>query len=132
MLAARARANLEAAAECRAAGGEAVAVVADVTDPASLDVLLQTAGERFGRVDTAVSAAAVVAYRRFDELPAELFDQVRTTNLIGTATVAGSALRAFRAAGGGQLVLVGWLCPWRRPGRGRVRRAGRPARVTYR
>jgi NAD(P)-dependent dehydrogenase (short-subunit alcohol dehydrogenase family) len=110
VLAARSPESLAVAeAECRAAGAEVLAVTADVTDPASIDLLFAAAAERFGRVDAVVNTAAVVAYGRFDELPAPVFDQVIATDLVGTATVARAALRTFKVQGGGRLILIGSL-----------------------
>ena len=54
-------------------------------------------------------AATVVAYGRFEDVPAEVFDRSVEINLIGTANVARAALRQFRPRGGGRLVLVGSL-----------------------
>ncbi len=43
------------------------------------------------------------------DVPAEIFDRAITTNLLGTANVARTALAHFREAGGGHLVIVGSL-----------------------
>ena len=65
--------------------------------------------ERFGRVDAVVNSAAAVGYGRFEDVPAEVFDRVIVTNLLGTANVARASLRRFREQGGGHLVLLGSL-----------------------
>jgi NAD(P)-dependent dehydrogenase (short-subunit alcohol dehydrogenase family) len=110
VLAARAEESLRAAEkECVEAGAEALVVPTDVTDPAAIDALLAAAAERFGRVDAVVHSVTVVAYGRFDEVPAPVFDQVIAATLTGTANVARAALRVFRAGSGGQLVIVGSL-----------------------
>lgn len=49
-----------------------------------------TDGNAFGRVDAIVYCAAVPAYGRFDDLPADVFDQVIRTSFGGTANVARS------------------------------------------
>lgn len=108
VLAARAPQPLtEVRAECAAAGAEAIAVTTDVTDPGGPDALARAALERFGRLDVWVHTAAVMAYGRFDEVPAEVFEQVVRTDLLGAAAVTRAALRHFRATGGGTLVLTG-------------------------
>ena len=56
-----------------------------------------------------MNTAAAVAYGRFEDVPAEIYDRVITTNLLGTANVARAALAQFRAQGGGDLVLTGSL-----------------------
>ncbi len=110
VLAARAEQPLRAAArECTDAGGEALVVPTDVTDAVAVAKLFAAAAERFGRVDAVVHSVTVVAYGRFEEVPALVFDQVLETTLTGTANVARTALRVFKAAGGGNLVLVGSL-----------------------
>jgi NAD(P)-dependent dehydrogenase (short-subunit alcohol dehydrogenase family) len=110
VLAGRAEESLRAAeAECVAAGGTTLAVPTDVTDGAAVDALLAAAVARFGRVDAVVHAAAVLAYGRFETVPAAVFDRVVTTLVLGTANVARAALARFAAQGGGHLVLVGSL-----------------------
>jgi NAD(P)-dependent dehydrogenase (short-subunit alcohol dehydrogenase family) len=107
VLAARGLADLKAvAAEC---GGDPLVVAADVTDPSSLSALVKQAVERFGRIDVWSDTAAVMAYGRFEDLPAEVFDRVVTTDLLGSANVARAALRQFRAQGHGTLILCGSL-----------------------
>jgi NAD(P)-dependent dehydrogenase (short-subunit alcohol dehydrogenase family) len=110
VLAARAPESLLAAErECRALGAPTLVVPTDVTDAAAVDALLAAAVGRFGRVDAVVHSAAVVAYGRFDELPAAVFDQVVATTLTGATNVARAALRLFRTQDGGRLVVVGSL-----------------------
>jgi NAD(P)-dependent dehydrogenase (short-subunit alcohol dehydrogenase family) len=93
--------------ECAGRGARDVLVVpTDVGDADAVDELFRRAGERFGRVDAVVHAAGVVAYGRFEDVPAEVFDRVVTTNLIGTANVARTALRSFGERGG-SLVMLG-------------------------
>jgi NAD(P)-dependent dehydrogenase (short-subunit alcohol dehydrogenase family) len=60
-----------------------------------------------GRLDGVVHAAAVLAYGRFEDVPAEVFDQVVVTNLLGTANVARRALQVFAGQSGGSLVVMG-------------------------
>lgn len=70
-----------------------------------MEKLFAAAVERFDRIDGVVSAAGVVAYGRFEEIPADVFDAVHRTNLLGSANVARCALRHFQEQG--SLVLVG-------------------------
>lgn len=109
VLAARSPESLaEVRRECRDAGaGRVRTVPTDVTDPDALDALADTAVREFGRIDVWVHTAAVMAYGRFEELPAEVFDRVVRTDLLGAAGVVRVALRRFRAAGGGTLILTG-------------------------
>jgi NAD(P)-dependent dehydrogenase (short-subunit alcohol dehydrogenase family) len=110
VLAARAEEPLRATErQCKEAGAEALVVPTDVTDPAEVAGLFAAADERFGRIDAVVHSVTVVAYGRFDQVPGPVFDQVVATTLTGAANVARTALRTFRAQGGGRLVLVGSL-----------------------
>lgn len=95
--------------ECAAPGIDILAVPTDVGDAAAVEAAVDTAAARFGRVDAVVNTAAAVGYGRFEDIPAEIFDRVITTNLLGTANVARAALRQFKDQGGGELVLIGSL-----------------------
>lgn len=96
-------------ADCHGRGVETLVVTADVGDQAEVDRLFDAAVERFGRVDAVVNSAAAVGYGRFEDIPAEVFDRVIVTNLLGTANVARTSLRHFRRQRGGHLVLMGSL-----------------------
>jgi short-subunit dehydrogenase len=110
VLAARSAESLEEVrAECVAEGGSALVVPTDTVDGHAVDALFEAAVETYGRVDAVVHSAAVVAYGRFEEVPADVFAGAMQTNVIGTANVARAALRLFRTQGGGSLVVVGSL-----------------------
>ncbi|MEU4528841.1 SDR family NAD(P)-dependent oxidoreductase [Micromonospora ureilytica] len=106
VLAARATTTLaEVRAEC--ADVDVLTVSTDVTEPDALDALAGAAIDRFGRIDVWVHTAAVMAYGRFDELPGRVFDQVVRTDLLGAAGSVRVAVRHFRAAGAGTVILTG-------------------------
>ena len=107
VLAARRPADLAAVALL--AGGDPLVVPTDVTRHREVDDLAAAAVERFGRIDVWVDTAAVMAYGKFADVPVEIFDQVVTTDLLGSANVARTALRRFREQGGGTLILTGSL-----------------------
>jgi short-subunit dehydrogenase len=94
-------------AECEALGASVLVSPTDVTEAAEVGALLDQAVARFGRVDAVVHAAAVLAYGRFEDVPADVFDRVQVTNIIGTANVARGAMQTFRKQRGGTLVVVG-------------------------
>ena len=95
---------------CRSGGAAATLVVpADVAEDDAVDTVLAEGLARFGRVDAWVNTAAVVAYGRFEQVPADVFRKVIETNTIGSANVARTALRHFRSVGRGTLVLTGSL-----------------------
>ena len=94
--------------ECLGRGAAVVlAVPTDVGRRDEVDHLFDHARTELGRLDGVVHGAAVLAYGRFEDVPAEVFDQVVTTNLLGTANVARCALQAFQEQGGGSLVVIG-------------------------
>lgn len=100
----------DTAAECGARGAETCTVVADVADADQVDAAFAAAVARFGTVDAVVHSAATLAYGRFEDVPAEVFDAALATTLRGTANLARAALRQFRAQDGhGSLVVVGSL-----------------------
>jgi NAD(P)-dependent dehydrogenase (short-subunit alcohol dehydrogenase family) len=107
VLAARGAADLAAVAT--ACGGDPLVVPTDVTRYAEVDALAAAAVERFGRIDVWADSAAVMAYGRFEDLPPNVFDRVVTTDLLGTANVARTALRRFSEQGGGTLILTSSL-----------------------
>ena len=110
VLAARSRSALdEVDAQCRALGAQTLVVPTDVVQADQVDALLAAAVARFGRVTAVIHTPAVVAYGRFEDVPAEVFDRVVTVGITGTANVARAALRTFRGQGGGALVITGSL-----------------------
>lgn len=87
--------------------GDAVAVTADVGDPADMERLLATATARFGAVDVWINNAGAGAVGDFTRIPIE--DHLRTiqTTLLGVVTGCHAALRYFEARGRGTIVNVG-------------------------
>lgn len=77
--------------EIEQAGGQALALPADVMDQAQLEAARATVLERWGRIDILVNAAGgnvaaatLSAERTFWDLPREAFAQVFELNLLGT------------------------------------------------
>ena len=99
----------QVARECVELGGSARVVVTDVSDADSVSDLF-TEATAHGAVGGVIHSAAALAYGRFEDVPAQVFDQAMATTLIGTANVARSALRVFREQDAhGSLVVVGSL-----------------------
>lgn len=99
----------DAADECRAAGGQALAVQTDVADEEAVGRLAQRAVERFGRIDVWVNNAAVMSYGRFEDTPADVYRHIVETNLFGQIHGARAVLPQFRAQGHGVLINVASL-----------------------
>jgi NAD(P)-dependent dehydrogenase (short-subunit alcohol dehydrogenase family) len=106
-LSARNAAELErAAARVREAGGEAIAVPADVTDYAQVEALARRAAEAFGRIDTWVNNAGVAVYGTFMDVPLEDFRHAFDVVFMGQVHGARAAL-PYLAASRGTLICVG-------------------------
>ncbi|MBA2738078.1 MAG: SDR family NAD(P)-dependent oxidoreductase [Nocardioidaceae bacterium] len=111
VLMARAQGRLtEVTGECERQGAaSAQACPVDVTDAGAVDAAMAAVRSRHGRIDAVVHSAGVVAYGRFDAVPAAVWDGVLRTNVLGAANVARSVLPDMRALDHGTLVLVGSL-----------------------
>ncbi len=109
ILAARGLDALQAAAsECFEAGAAGVLIQpTDISERTQVEELFGVATARFGEIDVVVQNAAVAAFGRFTEVPADIFDMVIRTNVLGAANVARCALSHFCLRGQGQLVIVG-------------------------
>ena len=103
------------AAQQDCAPGMTTVVPTDVRHRHEVDALLDVAIRVHGRVDAVVHAAAALAYGRFEDVPAEVFDSALQTTLLGTANVARSALRVFEAQGGGTVSSSWAPCSARSP-----------------
>ena len=101
VIAARGEEALEAARrEIEAAGGQVLAVRADVADFAQVRELGRRAVERFGRIDTWVNNASVSIYAEFAQITPEEFGQVLQINLMGQVHGAMVALEHMKERGG--------------------------------
>ncbi len=95
---------------CVEAGASSTLVVpTDVGDDDAVRRMVTVAVDRYGRLDIVVSNAGVVAYGRFDQVPAQVIDGVFATNLHGAVHLARHVLPVLRAQDAGSLVLVGSL-----------------------
>jgi NAD(P)-dependent dehydrogenase (short-subunit alcohol dehydrogenase family) len=93
----------EVAAACRAAGGEAEAIAADVSDPASVDAMVAAMD---GRLDALVCAAGLFFAGNAEDTPVETWRRVVDINLTGTFLAARAAIPLMRASGGGSIVII--------------------------
>lgn len=109
VLVARDEASLDLAAkECERAGAASTLVVpTDVGSDDEVQRCVAQVLDRHGHIDAVVNSAGVVAYGRAEEVPAEVFDGVLRTNLVGSMNVARHVLPVLREQGRGSLVLIG-------------------------
>jgi 3-oxoacyl-[acyl-carrier protein] reductase len=81
------------------AGGQALAVQADVADETAVAALFDTAERAFGGVDVVVNSAGVMRLAPVVELDLDELDRIHRTNVRGTFVVAREAARRVRAGG---------------------------------
>ena len=96
-----------AVAEIEAAGGQAIAAVADVADFEQLKKAAETGAQRFGRIDTWVNNAGVGLYTHI--LKTDIADDRRLfeTNFWGIVHGSRIAVPYLISAGGGALINLG-------------------------
>ena len=92
-------------AEIAAAGGEAVAVADDISKMESGQRLVDTAVEKFGRIDGVVAVAGILRERMLFNMSEDEWDAVIATHLKGHFTVFRAAAAVMRKQeGGGALI----------------------------
>ena len=95
--------NRQRAAETAAAlGNRAVALAADVRDPASLEAMMDEAIRRFGSLDIVVNNAGILRDKTVKKMTLDDWQQVIDTNLTGVFNVCKAA--AERLNDGGRIV----------------------------
>lgn len=95
-----------------AAGGEALGVDLDVTDPDSCRAAVAATIERFGRLDGLVNNAAMYATLStapFDDLSDNEWDAAMHVNVTGVFNMCRAAVGALKDAGGGSIVNISSL-----------------------
>lgn len=97
------------AAEIVRAGGQALAVLADVTDPAAVARMMEQCLTRFGRLDILVNNAAVRREVPFETLDHAGWREVLDVCLDGAFHCCKAALTSLKAAGAGTIVNIGGL-----------------------
>ena len=96
-----------AASELRAGGAEVLAQACDVRDAAQIQGVVDQALQRFGRLDVAVSNAAVYPNTAVVDMDETEWDLVLDTNLKGSFLVSRAAARQMlRQGDGGKLCMI--------------------------
>jgi 3-oxoacyl-[acyl-carrier protein] reductase len=99
----------EVAEAITAAGGEALAVTTDVTDPASCEAMAAAAVERFGGIDILVNNAAIydgLHMEAFEDFEVEEWDRVMAVNVKGVWLATRACVPYMREKGYGKIVNV--------------------------
>lgn len=98
--------------QCRACGGDAVALAADVMLPAQADALVKRTIDEFGRLDVLVNNAGtteVIPHGELEAAAPDIWRRIFDVNVIGTWQLTVAAVPHLRASGRGQVVNVSSL-----------------------
>ncbi|MBO0661288.1 3-hydroxybutyrate dehydrogenase [Jiella sp. MQZ9-1] len=97
----------KAAAEIRAAGGDALAIEMDVTDEAAVNRGVDRVAERYGRIDTMVSNAGIQIVHPIEEFPYEQFRKLVTIHLDGSFLLTKACVKHMYPRKSGSLIYMG-------------------------
>lgn len=97
------------AAEIEAAGGQALSIQTDVTDPTSVKAAVAATLDRFGRIDVLINNAAIfvtLGRQPFWEIDLEEWRAVMDVNITGCFICASAVAGPMREAGGGRIINI--------------------------
>jgi NAD(P)-dependent dehydrogenase (short-subunit alcohol dehydrogenase family) len=94
----------EVVAEIDAAGGEAVAVCASVSDEDGAESIIAKALDEYGQLDAVINNAGIHDPAPFDQLTVAQFRRMLEVHYFGTLFVCRAAWRHFASVGGGRIV----------------------------
>ena len=96
----------------KSAGGHAIGVHLDVTDPISCNDMANAAIEAYGRIDSLVNNAALygdISGGRFDQIPDAQWDNVMNVNIKGIWNCCRACVPSIRESGGGTIINISSL-----------------------
>jgi len=93
-------------AAIRAAGGDAIALAADVSDPAQAEHLFDAAAARLGPIDIVVVNHGIWKRAPIEVMSAEQWDETLRVNLTGAWAVCRAAARRMVPRRSGSIVLI--------------------------
>jgi NAD(P)-dependent dehydrogenase (short-subunit alcohol dehydrogenase family) len=99
-------------AQCKAAGGQAIAVKADVSKDADCRALAQAAIDKWGQIDGLINNAGITKFAPasdLEALDAEDFQNIYAVNVIGPYQMIRACAPAIRASASGGIVNVSSL-----------------------
>ncbi|WP_374408805.1 SDR family NAD(P)-dependent oxidoreductase [Pelagerythrobacter sp.] len=94
------------AEEIRAAGGEAIAVAASVTDESSVAAMVAETLDRWGRIDILVNNAGILRDKSFAKMDIADFRTVVDVHLMGAAICTKAVWETMRAQKHGRIVMT--------------------------
>ena len=99
-----------AAEDIRSAGGKAIAIACDVSDPARVHAAVDETVASFGGLHILVNNAGICPLRPFEEITLEEWNRVLAINLTGAFLLCQAALPHLRRAGpSGRIIHIGSL-----------------------
>ncbi|GAA3399712.1 SDR family NAD(P)-dependent oxidoreductase [Paenibacillus hodogayensis] len=102
-----------AVAAIRSAGGEAMAVHADVSDEAQVNAMVETIGRAWGGVDILVNNAGIYPRKAWYEITGDEWDRVQAVNLKACFLTSKAVFPHMRAKGYGKIINVSSVTFWR-------------------
>jgi 2-deoxy-D-gluconate 3-dehydrogenase len=99
--------NSAAVTELEALGVQAIAVQADVADEGSVDRMINSVSDRFGRIDILVANAGINVRKQPEDYSLAEWHQIINANLTSLFLCANAVLPEFRKAGGGKIITIG-------------------------
>jgi 3-oxoacyl-[acyl-carrier protein] reductase len=97
----------EVCAEITAAGGTAIAMQADVTDPAEVQAMVQAVFKRFRRIDILINNAGITRDNYFVMMTPKEWDDAVDVNLNGAFHATKAAIRIMAGQRSGVVVNIG-------------------------
>jgi 2-hydroxycyclohexanecarboxyl-CoA dehydrogenase len=96
----------ETVAAIEAAGGRAVALGCDISDPAQVASAVSRVSDLFGPVTIVVNNAGITGYWPFLEMTLDQWESIHKVNLTGTFIVTQAVLPAMIEAGWGRIINI--------------------------
>ncbi len=84
----------------QAAGGKAIAVQANVADPASIDGLVHTVAQQLGKIDILVNNAGIYEFAPLEQITPDHFHRQFNLNVLGLLLTTQAAVKHFNPEGG--------------------------------
>jgi NAD(P)-dependent dehydrogenase (short-subunit alcohol dehydrogenase family) len=97
-------------------GGEALAVIADVTNAQSTQTMADQAVQHFGRIDALVNNAGLIpAFGPFEQIPEAEWDRVMAVNIKGVWQCCKAVVPVMRRQGKGKIINMSSSTIWQGP-----------------
>jgi 3-oxoacyl-[acyl-carrier protein] reductase len=121
VLTSRGDAAAAVAAEVTAAGGQALALAADVSDGEAVHGVIETTVARFGRIDVLVNNAGITRDQLLLRMKRDDWDAVVATNLTGTFLCTQAVLKTMLKQRSGRIISISSV----------VGQSGNPGQTNY-